>query len=271
MPAPARRASATIRRLLRGLPPPLRRRPAAVQARPDGAAHPLLRATARGTTACAATCRAARASRPSSTRFLDRVTINVSAAVAQPRAVGTLAAPRSCPSWPAPAASRRWSAGCSYGAEAYTLAAVCRDARSRAPASTIRGTDIDRRMVERARERPLHRPRTPAACRRATLARHFERPTAAATARRGAARASCASSSGDLLRDRCRAGRLRPGPLPQHRHLLHRATCATRCTARLARRPAPRRRPRRRRDRARRRTRAAWASSPTHPFIYRKA
>jgi chemotaxis protein methyltransferase CheR len=44
---------------------------------------------------------------------------------------------------------RAWSAGCSYGAEAYTLAAVCRLA---APATytSILGTDIDRRAIERA-------------------------------------------------------------------------------------------------------------------------
>jgi chemotaxis protein methyltransferase CheR len=45
---------------------------------------------------------------------------------------------------------RAWSAGCSYGAEAYTLAAVCRDA---IPAASVRilGTDIDQRMVARAK------------------------------------------------------------------------------------------------------------------------
>ena len=45
---------------------------------------------------------------------------------------------------------RAWSAGCSYGAEAYTLAAVCHKA---IPTARVRilGTDIDRRMIERAR------------------------------------------------------------------------------------------------------------------------
>ena len=45
---------------------------------------------------------------------------------------------------------RAWSAGCSYGAEAYTLAAVCRQA---IPGVTVRilGTDIDHRMVARAK------------------------------------------------------------------------------------------------------------------------
>ena len=45
---------------------------------------------------------------------------------------------------------RAWSAGCSYGAEAYTLAAVCAEA---IPGIQVRivGTDIDQRMVARAR------------------------------------------------------------------------------------------------------------------------
>ncbi len=44
---------------------------------------------------------------------------------------------------------RAWSAGCSYGAEVYTLAAVSRTAIPAARV-TILGTDIDRRMIERA-------------------------------------------------------------------------------------------------------------------------
>lgn len=45
-----------------------------------------------------------------------------------------------------------WSAGCSYGAEPYTLASVClemRDKLSRLP--SIKGTDINPRMIERAK------------------------------------------------------------------------------------------------------------------------
>ena len=45
---------------------------------------------------------------------------------------------------------RAWSAGSSYGAEAYTLAAICKEAAPRAPISIV-GTDLDRRMVARAR------------------------------------------------------------------------------------------------------------------------
>jgi chemotaxis protein methyltransferase CheR len=45
---------------------------------------------------------------------------------------------------------RAWSAGCSYGAEAFTLAAVCDKAIPRARV-TILGTDIDKRMIERGK------------------------------------------------------------------------------------------------------------------------
>jgi chemotaxis protein methyltransferase CheR len=45
---------------------------------------------------------------------------------------------------------RAWSAGSSYGAEAYTLAAICMEAAPEASIS-ITGTDLDRRMVARAR------------------------------------------------------------------------------------------------------------------------
>jgi len=45
---------------------------------------------------------------------------------------------------------RAWSAGCSYGAEAYTLAAICNQV---IPKATVRivGTDIDQRMIARAK------------------------------------------------------------------------------------------------------------------------
>ena len=46
---------------------------------------------------------------------------------------------------------RAWSAGCSYGAEAYTLAAIGREAAPSARLEIL-GTDIDKRMVARARE-----------------------------------------------------------------------------------------------------------------------
>jgi chemotaxis protein methyltransferase CheR len=47
-------------------------------------------------------------------------------------------------------AVRAWSAGCSYGAEAYTLATLCHIVAADKQIS-IQGTDIDKRMVARAR------------------------------------------------------------------------------------------------------------------------
>ena len=83
--------------------------------------------------------------------FLDRVTINVSHLwrhedqfeVLRTKILPELTAER-----------RRlkiWSAGSSYGAEAYTIAAVCRETIPHVPVE-ITGTDLDKRMVARARE-----------------------------------------------------------------------------------------------------------------------
>jgi chemotaxis protein methyltransferase CheR len=81
--------------------------------------------------------------------LLDRVTINVSQLWRHPEqwvrlereVLGELAAAGPV---------RAWSAGCSYGAEATTLAAVCRKVIPNARVR-ISGTDIDKRMIERAR------------------------------------------------------------------------------------------------------------------------
>jgi chemotaxis protein methyltransferase CheR len=82
--------------------------------------------------------------------FLDRVTINVSNLWRNPEQWERLRHDV-VPALAADGTLRAWSAGCSYGAEAYTLAAVCRRV---APGCRveIRGTDIDARMVARARE-----------------------------------------------------------------------------------------------------------------------
>jgi len=79
---------------------------------------------------------------------LDRITINVSQLWRNPEQWELLER-QIVPELAAPGRLRAWSAGCSYGAEAYTLAAVCAAA---IPAAQVRivGTDIDRRMVERA-------------------------------------------------------------------------------------------------------------------------
>jgi len=84
-------------------------------------------------------------------RFLDRVTINVSQLWRNPEQWETLEEVI-LPDLAATGRNRvrAWSAGCSYGAEAYTLAAIARRAVPRAGV-TILGTDIDARMVARAR------------------------------------------------------------------------------------------------------------------------
>jgi chemotaxis protein methyltransferase CheR len=82
--------------------------------------------------------------------FLDRMTINVSQLWRNPEQWDRLGS-AILPELARTGTIRAWSAGSSYGAEAYTLAAICRRA---APGCRveIRGTDIDARMVARARE-----------------------------------------------------------------------------------------------------------------------
>jgi chemotaxis protein methyltransferase CheR len=82
--------------------------------------------------------------------FLDRMTINVSQLWRNPEQwerLGTTVLPELARG----GSIKAWSAGCSYGAEAYTLAAVCKTAVPRTRIE-IRGTDIDARVVGRARE-----------------------------------------------------------------------------------------------------------------------
>ena len=81
--------------------------------------------------------------------FLDRVTINVSQLWRHPEQWEALAT-TILPELAAGGRVSAWSAGCSYGAEAYTLAAVCRESIPQARVE-IRGTDLDHRMVARAR------------------------------------------------------------------------------------------------------------------------
>ena len=82
--------------------------------------------------------------------FLDRVTINVSQLWRNPEQWRLLAGD-ALPELSQRGRIKAWSAGCSYGAEAYTLAALCRDTFPHVRVE-IRGTDIDGRMVGRARE-----------------------------------------------------------------------------------------------------------------------
>ena len=81
--------------------------------------------------------------------LLDRVTINVSQLWRHPEQWARLQGDV-LPELAAHGTVRAWSAGCSYGAEATTLAAVCHKAIPTA-AVKIMGTDIDKRMIERAR------------------------------------------------------------------------------------------------------------------------
>jgi chemotaxis protein methyltransferase CheR len=81
--------------------------------------------------------------------FLDRVTINVSQLWRHPEQWTALAT-AILPELARSGGVRAWSAGCSYGAEAYTLAAVCRESIPAARVE-IEGTDLDHRMIARAR------------------------------------------------------------------------------------------------------------------------
>jgi len=106
-------------------------------------------AVRRGHAALTAYLRALRGDEHALDEFLDRVTINVSNLWRNPEQWELLER-RIVPELARGGTLRAWSAGCSYGAEPYTLAAVCRLAAPAATA-TILGTDLDRRAIERAR------------------------------------------------------------------------------------------------------------------------
>jgi chemotaxis protein methyltransferase CheR len=93
---------------------------------------------------------------------------------------------------------RAWSAGSSYGAEAFTLAAVCKEAVPRATVSIV-GTDLDRRMVARARtgEFSAEDARTAPA---KLLHRHFEPLEGGAWRASRELRTMVRFEQGDLLR-----------------------------------------------------------------------
>jgi chemotaxis protein methyltransferase CheR len=81
--------------------------------------------------------------------FLDRVTINVSH-LWRHEDQWTALSKKILPELAQRGRIRCWSAGSSYGAEAFTLAAVAKDAVPNARVE-IQGTDLDPRMVARAR------------------------------------------------------------------------------------------------------------------------
>jgi chemotaxis protein methyltransferase CheR len=130
--------------------------------------------------------------------FLDRMTINVSQLWRNPEQWARLAQ-TIVPELAAAGSVRAWSAGCSYGAEAYTLAAIAKEA---APGTRveIRGTDIDPRMVARAREGlfSIDDARTAPA---AALSRWFDRRPDGWRAK-PELRMLTRFDTGDLLRDR---------------------------------------------------------------------
>jgi chemotaxis protein methyltransferase CheR len=138
--------------------------------------------------------------------FLDRMTINVSQLWRNPeqwaligdQILGELAA--------GGRSIAAWSAGCSYGAEAYTLAAL---AREHVPATriAIRGTDIDARMIERARAGRFSSDDARSAP-AALLERHFEPDAGGGWQARRELLSRCRFEVGDLLRQAVPAGRL---------------------------------------------------------------
>ena len=81
--------------------------------------------------------------------FLDRVTINVSHLWRHEDQWTALSA-KILPELAEKGRVRCWSAGSSYGAEAFTLAAIARESIPDARVE-IHGTDLDKRMVARAR------------------------------------------------------------------------------------------------------------------------
>jgi chemotaxis protein methyltransferase CheR len=81
--------------------------------------------------------------------FLDRMTINVSQLWRNPEQWALLQH-TILPTFSGRPRFNAWSAGCSYGAEAYTLAAICAQVLPGVRTEIV-GTDIDRRMVESAR------------------------------------------------------------------------------------------------------------------------
>jgi len=136
--------------------------------------------------------------------FLDRVTINVSHLwrhedqfeVLRTKILPELAERRRL---------KIWSAGCSYGAEAYTIAAICREAIPSVSVE-IAGTDLDKRMVARAREGHFTAEDARTSPKR-LLERHFEPLPEGGWAARPELKRMVRFENGDLLRMAVPAGR----------------------------------------------------------------
>jgi chemotaxis protein methyltransferase CheR len=130
-------------------------------------------------------------------QFLDRVTINVSQLFRNPEQWEIIA--RTLPELAEAGRVRIWSAGCSYGAEVYTLAAVCLERIPNARVE-IRGTDIDLRVLAKAREGLFSAEDARTAPPR-TLERYFER-TVNGWCAKAELKRMVSFEQGDLLRMR---------------------------------------------------------------------
>jgi chemotaxis protein methyltransferase CheR len=130
--------------------------------------------------------------------FLDRVTINVSQ-LWRHEAQWTELSRRILPELAGRRRVRAWSAGCSYGAEAYTLAATCREALGPRARVEIHGTDLDARVVARARLGAFSAADARTAP-RAALARWFEPTADGGFQAKPELRSMVSFETGDLLR-----------------------------------------------------------------------
>jgi chemotaxis protein methyltransferase CheR len=136
-------------------------------------------------------------------RFLDRVTINVSELFRNPEQYQTLRR-AVFPELPTAGKVKIWSAGCSYGAEAYTLACLALETYPAGVRTQIVGTDIDKRVVARA-QRGRFSVDDARSVPKQTLSRFFkdEGDGFQATAE---LQRLCSFRTGDLLRDRYEQG-----------------------------------------------------------------
>jgi chemotaxis protein methyltransferase CheR len=134
--------------------------------------------------------------------LLDRMTINVSQLWRNPEHWKLLET-KILPELGEKRRVTAWSAGSSYGAEAYTLGAICRQV---IPGATIQihGTDIDKRMVERAKRGVFSEDDARSAPTR-EMERHFQRVPEGWQASEEL-RSMMRFEVGDLLRIRPRSG-----------------------------------------------------------------
>jgi chemotaxis protein methyltransferase CheR len=136
-------------------------------------------------------------------RFLDRVTINVSELFRNPEQYETLRR-AVLPELPTGGKVKIWSAGCSYGAEAYTLACLAHETYGAGVRTQIVGTDIDKRVVARA-QRGRFSKEDARSVPAATLKRFFTIDGDGFQAAPDLQRL-CSFRTGDLLRDRYEQG-----------------------------------------------------------------